>query len=269
LGLLRKFLYRVYVNRSVIWAMAWREIRTRYAGTLAGMVWSVVHPLAIILIYWFIFSKGLKVQPAGGVPFIIAFLCGLIPWTAFAETLSASTHTITGNVYLVKKTLFPTEVLPFVHLLASMISHLIMLTILAVLLLANGFGFSFYNLQFFYYLIGMSIFAVGLGWMVSALNVFYRDVGQILAVVLNLWFWLTPVVWPEDLILRLPGLWRIFPKLNPLYYVVHGYRASFYLNEPFWSNWKLGLYFWVVALGMFAVGGWVFRRLKPDFPEVL
>ncbi len=249
--------------------MALRDIRTRYAGTLAGMVWSVVHPLAMILIYWFVFSKGLKVQPTGGVPFIIAFLCGLIPWTAFVETLSASTHTITGNVYLVKKTLFPTEVLPLVHLLASMISHIIMLIILVVLMIANGIGFSWYNLQFIYYLAGLSLFVIGLGWLVSALNVFSRDVGQIVAVVLNLWFWLTPVVWPEDMVQNLHGVLRIIPKLNPLYYVVHGYRASFYLHEPLWAYWRTGVYFWIVALGMFAVGGWVFRRLKPDFPEVL
>ena len=263
---LLRFLRRLYGQRAIVWAMARREIRTRYAGTFAGLVWSVVHPLMMILIYWFVFSVGFKVKPAGGTPFIIVFLCGLIPWTAFAETLSASANAITSSPHLVKKTVFPTQILPVVHLVASMVSHVIMLVILAILMLAHGMPFSPYNLQFAYFLVGMSVFCVGLGWAVAALNVFYRDVGQMLTVVLNMWFWLTPIVWAEEMI---PEGLRFFLKLSPMFYVVHGYRASFVYHTGFWENWRLGGYFWVVSLAVFALGGLLFRRLKPSFPEVL
>jgi len=114
--------------------MARMEIRKRYVGTLAGMAWSVAHPLMMILIYWVIFSLGFRVHPAGNTPFIVYFLCGLIPWTAFAETVSASSNAVTGNPYLVKKTVFPTEILPLAHWLASMVSHVIMLVILAIVM---------------------------------------------------------------------------------------------------------------------------------------
>jgi lipopolysaccharide transport system permease protein/teichoic acid transport system permease protein len=263
---LLRFLGGLYSRRSVIWAMAKREIRTRYAGTFAGLVWSVVHPLMMILIYWFVFSVGFKVKPAGDTPFIIVFLCGLIPWTAFSETLSASANAITGNPHLVKKAVFPTQILPVVHLTASMVSHVIMLVILAIVMLAYGMPFSVYNLQFVYFLLGMSVFCIGLGWIVAALNVFYRDVGQILTVVLNMWFWLTPIVWAEGMI---PERFRIFLKLSPMFYVVHGYRASFVYHTPFWDNWRLGGYFWVVSVTVFALGGLLFRKLRPSFPEVL
>ena len=268
---LARFVIRVVGNRRTIWAMARMEIRKRYVGTLAGMAWSVAHPLMMILIYWVIFSLGFRVHPAGNTPFIVYFLCGLIPWTAFAETVSASSNAVTGNPYLVKKTVFPTEILPLAHWLASMVSHVIMLVILAIVIMASGLRFSFYNVQFVYFLLGMAVFSVGLGWIVAALNVFYRDVGQILAVVLNMWFWLTPVVWTEDMMLRLPQSLRFLPKLNPMYYVIHGYRASFIpdLYAPLWQNWKAGIYFWIVSLGLFSAGGLLFRRLKPDFPEVL
>ena len=266
---LLRFIQRAYRNRSVIRALAWREIQVRYVGTFAGLVWSVAHPLIMVLIYWFVFSMGFKVQPSGNVPFIVAFLCGLIPWTTMAETLTASTTAVTGNPHLVKKTVFPTELLPFVHLSASMVSHLIMLAILLVVMAFYGMPFSFYNFQFLYFLAGLSVFCAGLGWIVSALNVFYRDVGQILAVVLNMWFWLTPVVYPEEMFQRLPQYLQFLPMINPMYYIVHGYRMSFYLHTGFWENWGLGIYFWTVSLGLFTLGGWLFRRLKPDFPEVL
>ncbi|MCJ7543134.1 MAG: ABC transporter permease [Phycisphaerae bacterium] len=271
LKLLLRFLRRLLSNRSMIWAMALREMRGRYAGTLVGLVWSVLHPLMMILIYWVVFSLGFRIKPSGDTPFIIYFLCGLLPWAAFSETVTASTHAITGNPHLVKKAIFPTEVLPFVHLVASMVSHIIMLLILVTIMPFNRQPFSLYNLQFVYFLVGMAVFSVGLGWVVSAMNVFFRDVGQVLSVVLNMWFWLTPVVWAEDMLQRLPAALQIVPKLNPMYYVVHGYRASFIPSfyEGFWCRWKLGLYFWVVSMAMLVLGGLLFRRLKPDFPEVL
>ncbi len=246
--------------------MARREVQTRYAGTLAGLIWSVVHPLMLILIYWFVFSVGFKVKPAGGYPFIIVFLCGLIPWAAFSETVLACTRAVTGSAHLVKKTVFPTEILPLVHLAASMLSHLIMLVILVVLMAVHGIGFSLYNLQFVYFLLAMSVFCVGLGWMVAALNVFYRDVAQILTVLLNMWFWLTPIVWQANM---LPEKFRFLLKLNPMYYIVNGYRASFVYHAGFWEHWRQGAYFWAVSLVVFALGGLLFRKLKPDFPEML
>ena len=261
-----KFLRRLARQRTMVWAIARREMQTRYAGTLAGLIWSMVHPLMMILIYWFVFSVGLRIQPSGNVPFIILFLCGLIPWTAFSETLSASIHAVTANAHLVKKTVFSTEILPVAHLAASMVSQAIMLVILVVLLVAHGMPLSIYNLQFLYFLAALSVFSLGLAWLVAALNVFYRDVGQIVSVVLNMWFWMTPIVWQLE---KVPEAFRFYIKLNPLYYIVAGYRASFLHHTGFWVNWRLGAYFWAAAVLMFCAGGWVFRRLKPQFAEVL
>ena len=263
---LLRFLKRLFHQRALIRAMALREMQTRYAGTLAGLVWSVVHPLMMMLTYWFVFSVGFKAKPTGNVPFIIVFLCGLIPWMAFSEAVMASANAITGNALLVTKTVFPTEILPVVNLAASMASQVIMLVILVILLAVYGIGFSLYNFQFLYYLVALSVFCVGLGWIVSALNVFYRDVSQILSVVLNMWFWMTPIVWQAATVSE---RFRFFIKLNPMYYIVEGYRISFIEHSGFWQHWKQGGYFWAVSLTTFAVGGLLFRKLKPDFPEVL
>jgi lipopolysaccharide transport system permease protein/teichoic acid transport system permease protein len=260
------FLKRTYFYRSMIMTMAIREIQSRYAGTLAGFVWSVINPLMMILVFWFIFSVGFKIQPLGNVPFIVVFLCGLIPWTMFHETLMANTNAITRNVHLVKKMVFPTEMLSIVNLVASLVSHGIMLVILLVLLLFYKIPLSFYNFQFLYYFIALSVFTLGLSWLFSAVNVFYRDVGQILSVILTMWFWLTPIVWLMDMI---PKDYHFIIKLNPIYYIVEGYRFAFIYHIPFWFNYNLGVYFWSLSLALVIMGGSVFRKLKPEFADVL
>ena len=260
------FLRRIYIYRSIIMTMAIREIQNRYVGTLAGFVWSVINPLMMIFVFWFVFSVGLKIQPVGNVPFIVVFLCGLIPWTMFSETLMANTNSITGNSHLVKKMVFPTEILPIVNLVASLISHGIMLTILIVLLLFTKIPFSIYNFQFLYYLLALSVFTLGLSWCFSAINVFYRDVGQIISVVINMWFWLTPIVWLIDMV---PKEYQYIIKLNPIYYIVEGYRSAFIYHVPFWVNYRWGIYFCSLSLFFLIIGGLIFRKLKPEFADVL
>ena len=266
LQILKEFLSFLTSHRSMIRLMAIRTIKYRYAGTLVGILWSFINPLMIILVYWFIFSVGFKIQPANNVPFVLVFFCGLLPWLTFSESLNSTTECIVKNPHLVKKIIFPTEILPLINLVASWISHGIMLLILLVIMFFHDFSFSIYNLQFFYYLLGLSVFCLGLGWVFAALNVYFRDIGQVLAVILNLWFWLTPIVWLPEMI---PEKFRIFMILNPLYYIVEGYKKSFIYHVPFWQDLYMGLYFWGVSLLILCVGGMIFRRLKMEFAEVL
>ncbi|MCE5327922.1 MAG: ABC transporter permease [Planctomycetaceae bacterium] len=260
------FLWRLPGQSGLVGVMAAQEMRKRYAGTLGGFAWTVLHPLMLIVIYWLVFSVGLRVPPAGNVPFVIGFLCGMIPWLMFAETLNACTSAIAANAYLVKKTVFPTEILPVVHLAAGMATHVIMLAVLAVLMVVYGVGFSLWNVQFLYYLLAMSVLCIGLGWILSALNVFYRDIGQVLAIAINMWFWLTPIVWP---LAMLPGKFQAFVRLNPMIYIVQGYRDSFIEHVPLWQNWQGGAYFWILAAAVFMFGGRLFGRLKGDFAEAI
>jgi len=260
------FIRTIFLNKAIIWAMVCREIKTRYTGTLAGLLWSVVNPLMMILVYWFVFSVGFKISPPGGHPFILVFLCGLIPWTLFNETLMGSVNIVVINQHLVTKTVFPTEILPLVSLLASLVTHVIMLFILMIVMWSNNVPFSVFNFQFLYYLFALSIFTLGWAWLVAALNVFWRDVGQILGVLLNLWFWVTPIVWLVDMI---PEGYRFLLSLNPIMYIVIGYRSAFLYHVPFWDVSQEGLFFWLVSLTFFIFGGLIFRKLKPEFAEVL
>lgn len=246
--------------------MAIHQIQSRYIGTFGGFAWSIIHPLMMILVYWFVFSVGFKVQPAGGVPFIVVFLCGLIPWSMFAEAVTTSANAINANAHLVTKTVFPTEILPVVYLAASLITHTVMLGIFIIVMLFNKVSLSLYNLQFLYYLFCLSVFSLGLGWLLSAINVFYKDVSQSLGVILNMWFWCTPIVWLIDII---PSRYQYIIKLNPMFYIVDGYKSSFIYHSPVWHNPKGFLYFWVICTLVFIAGALTFRKLKPEFAEVL
>lgn len=263
---LGRFLKKIYTYRAMIKAMAVRDVQSRYMGTLGGFAWFIIQPLSIALVYWFVFSVGFKVQPAGGVPFIVVFLCGLIPWSLFAEALSTSTAAINNNVHLVTKTIFPTEILPVVSLVSALFTHAVMMAIFLIIMLINKMPFSFYNFQVLYYLFAVSVFSLGLGWFVSAINVFYKDIGQALSVVLNLWFWATPIVWLQNI---LPEHYLFILKINPIYYIVDGYRSSFIYHASLWHRPLQAVYFWVVCTLVFILGAVTFKKLKPEFAEVL
>lgn len=266
LGLGYSFARKVLAFRTVIVSLSARTLQARYAGTAAGLIWSIVHPLAAVIVFWFVFSVGLRVRPAGDIPFVISFLLGYIPWTTFAEVLSANTGAITGNAHLVKKTVFPTEILPVVNILAGMVTHLVLFAVLLLLARYYGISISIWTLQCAYYLLCMAMFSLGLGWLVASANVFIRDIGQMLGTVLNIWFWLTPIAWFASTI---PEGWRRWIELNPMYYVVEGYRSSFLNGTPLWAVTRPAAAFWVACIGTMLFGGLLFRRLKPEFADVL
>lgn len=254
------------IHRAMIGAMVLREIRSRFAGTLGGFAWSVINPLAMVLVYWFIFSVGLRVQPMGDVPFIVYFVCGMMPWSMFNEALHGGVNSITGNPYLVTKTVFPTEVLPIVYLGASLVSHGAMLAILVLCMAAGNVPITWHVVGVPYYLVALMTFTLGLSWLLSALNVFYRDVREVLGVLLNIWFWFTPVVWGFEIV---PERLRPIFQLNPMYHIVTGYRNAFIFGQPPWREPWVMAWFWAACAGMFLTGAWIFRRLKPEFPEAL
>lgn len=257
---------KIRAHGHTIKTMVIAEIRSRYIDTIGGLIWALVHPLLIVLVYWFVFSVGFKVTPPGGVPFILVFLSGFIPWIIVNETLLGSANVIQANSHLVTKTVFPTEILPLVRLLVSMVNHFVMLLVLLVIMFVSDISFSVYNFQFIYYLFALTVFILGLSWLFSSINLFFRDTAHILQALLPLWFWLTPIVWFREMI---PQKYQWLLDLNPLVYIVEGYKKSFIYHSPFWEDLHGAAYFWAVGLAAFVLGGLVFRKLKPEFAEVL
>src|SRR4030066_1589681 len=240
-----QFFRQVRGHRSMIFALALRDLRVRYAGTLGGALWAFAHPVAIVAVFYFVFAVGFRAQGPSNLPLLLLFVCGLVPWLFFNETLLAITNSITSNAHLVKKTVFPTEVLPLVHVTSGLIPHAIFMLVLIAMLVFFDVSFRIERILVLYYLICTCTLVLGLGWMLAALQVFYRDIAQALTMVMNLWFWLTPIVWDPAL---MPKEYHWVFAWNPMHYVVDGYRGMLIYSQPRWPDTSETIYFWCIAL---------------------
>ena len=260
------FLTPLVTRRELIWTLARRDLAGRYAGSLFGMIWTVIHPVVMIGIYWFVFGVGFKTQPMMNMPFVVWLTAGMLPWLLFTEIISTVNNSIVESAGLIKKTVFPSQIVVFSKILAALASHLVLLTLLFILMWAHGIHFSIFILQIPFYLLGILVLATGIGWTVSALNVFTRDVSQFVGVLIQIWFWLTPIFW--NLSMMPPKVQR-YLEINPLFYIVEGYRGSLLYSIPISQQPEKGILFWSFAGAFFIIGSLVFRRLQPHFGDVL
>jgi len=259
-------LAQLITHRRTAWLLAMRNVRDRYTGTLAGAVWMVLHPLLLLSVFWVVFSQGFKMTAVGGKPFMLALFCALVPWMTVAESIGGAVQAVTGRAYLIKKIAFPSEILPFTHVLAALATHTILLVILALICASYGYVPGAGLLLLPYYVLALSVLVGGIAMLVAALNVYCRDVSQAVAVLLNIWFWATPIVWPADM---LPPSFAPLLDWNPMTYIAGGYRDIFLSPELLLPSSERTLYFWVFALVCWTVGTLVFRRLKSGFADVL
>lgn len=260
------FIVSAFKHRELILVLALRDFQSRYAGTVAGSLWTLAHPIAIITVFYFVFSVGFKSKAPEGVPFILWFSVGLMAWFYFNDALVSAASSIARNSHLVKKTVFPVEVLAIVQIVSSLLPHLVFLFVVAIVLLMNHVSFEGFRLLVFYFMFCTTVLLLGLGWLLSALEVFYRDISQALTIIMNLWFWMTPIVWDSKM---MPEKYQWLFAANPMHYIVDGYRGMLIYPQAKWPDTYETIIFWCVALGLFVLGSAVFRRLKPEFADVL
>lgn len=257
----------LYHNFGLVWAWVARDLRARYRGSTIGLFWSVCHPLILLLLYTFVFSTILRVRigpEVGTGSFPLFLFAGMLPWIAFAESLSRSASVILENASLIKRTLFPSEVLPVSLVISAMISQLIGLGVLllALLLTSHKIGGSLLVLPAI--LVLQFLLTAGLAWILAATNVFFRDVGHLLGMALTLWMFLTPIVYPPSMV---PEKFRILVILNPLAPLVGAFRASL-LGGQFPDGGSLAVLVGF-ALAAFFAGSWMFGAVKRSFADVI
>lgn len=262
------FVKRLYKSRYMLKMLALRELKSSYVGSAFGFLWAVINPLLQVAIYGIVFGVFFKSEPDpiyGTDSYFLFLLCGLIPWQFFAQTATASSSSIKSNFMLIKKAVgFPAEVLPIVTVISNLLGHFISLALLLIIIAVFTGGFPAFMPLVLAYLFFISIFAIGTGWVLSSVNVFLRDVEQILGLVIMGWFFFTPVVYSPSI---LPGKAQLILKLNPMYHMVEGYRLALLSGRAL--PWPDFVYLAAVSIVMFAAGGLFFRKLKPWFAEVL
>lgn len=260
-------------NRKLIWKLSKNDFKTRYAGSYLGIVWAIIQPVIIVLMYWFVFEVGLnsatvQVREGIDVPFVLWLTSGLVPWLFFSEALSNGTNALLEYNYLVKKVVFNINILPIVKVVSSVFIHVFFVAFMLVLFIGYGQWPGFYVLQLLYYSLCLFVLCMGISFITSAVVIFFRDLSQIINIFLQVGIWMTPIMWTIDKLDRWPVLKMIF-KLNPLYYIVYGYRDALFYKVPFWERAALTGYFWTVVVVLWIAGTHVFRKLKVHFADIL
>ena len=258
----------LYQNRKLVLSLAKNDFKTKYAGSYLGIVWAVIQPIVTILVYWFVFSVGLKAGTVSDYPFVLYLVSGIVPWFFFQDALNGGTNALIEYNYLVKKVVFKISILPIVKIISALFVHVFFVVFALILCACYGYTPSLYTLQIIYYSICTFLLVLGLVYATSAIVIFFRDLTQIISIFLQVGVWLTPIMWDINMLSSHPWLIKLF-KLNPMYYVVTGYRDSMLGHVGIWNHASWTIYFWVVTILLFGLGSVIFKRLKPHFADVL
>ncbi len=261
------FLRDTYKDRFIIFELTKRDYKNKYIGSTLGFIWAIINPFMMILIMWFIFEKGLKIPPVpGNIPFIAWLAPAMIAWDFFTTAVLSSITVFNDYSYLVKKINFRISMLPIVKLLSSAITHSMLLAVVIVALLIHNISFSIYWFQIVYYFVANMTFLFGLILVLASLQVFIKDIVQIMGIALSIGFWFTPIFWNFAIV---PQQYQFFFKLNPMFYIIEGYRRSLIYHAPFWEARDIGIYFWSVTLIIWILAIFIYKKLKPHFADVL
>lgn len=261
-----RFIRNTFRSRHIIFQLARDDFKSRYLGSYLGIVWAFINPLVTICVFWFIFDLGFKAQPVANVPFILWLVSGIVPWFFFLDAWSSANNSILESKYLVSKVVFQVSLLPLIKIVSGMVVHTFLVLVTIAFFALLGFPPNLSYLQLPYYTFAMTVLLLGLSWLTAALTVFIRDLGQILSIFLQLLFWMTPIMWSLDI---LPQRFHQIIRLNPMYYIVEGYRDSLINHTWFWDNPAMTLYFWGVTVGSLLLGAYTFMRLRPHFADVI
>ena len=258
-------LRQLFRYRGLIQTLVARELKARYRGSVLGFFWSFVNPLLLLLVYTFVFSTVLRNRAEGVQPYAVFMFCGILPWTWFSSALSESANVLISSGNLIKKVMFPAEVLPIVSVLANMVHFSLGLVILVVFLVYYQIMPDPLDLLWFPVVVLVQfLFTTGLALLLSALAVHFRDIKDILTNLLTLWFFSTPIIYPHFQ----PEVqqYRLFFDLNPFTHLAISYQEILFFDGPF-GHWK-----WLMALGAGSVGLLLvayalFDRLRDSFAE--
>jgi lipopolysaccharide transport system permease protein len=266
----RAFVYpwrTVWSNRSLIRVMVRRDVLGRYRGSFGGSFWTIFNPLLLMLTYFFVFSVVLETRFPGDPSrsgFVLYYLAGMLPWLAFSEAVGRSPSVMLEHRNFVKKLVFAVETLPVNLVAAGLVTEFFAVLLFCGVLLAIRHAVPATVVWLPLLLVPQILFTAGLSWFLAALGVFVRDLGQILGFLLTIWFFATPICYPET---SLPASATVLLSRNPIYILVRGYRAILLdqHSPAFGSLWKL----WVFSLAVFILGHAWFYKLRKSFADLI
>ncbi len=261
----------LWQNRHLIMKLSKNDFKKRYAGSSMGALWAFVQPVVTVLMYYIVFDKVMgaastPLREGVEVPFVLFLTAGLVPWFFFNEAINSTTNALLEYNYLVKKVVFKISILPIIKAIAATFIHFFFMGVLLIVAAIYGYFPTVYTIQLLYYSFCLFVLVLSLSYTTCAVVVFFRDLKEIINILLQIGMWATPIMWNMD---NLSAKWVKILKLNPLVYIVNGYRSAIYEREWFFEDFFSTAYFWIFTVVVFGIGALVFKRLKVHFADVL
>ena len=252
----------LWAYRELLFFLAWRDLKVRYKQTVLGVLWVLLQPLLMTVIFT-VFIGILVRIPTNGHPYALLVYIGLLPWTFFSSAVLQSGTSIVSNAHLITKVYFPRLIIPAAAVTARLVDFAISFIILGGLMIYYRAGVTAQIAMLPVLILMVALLALGFGMLVSALNVKYRDIGVMLPVVLQLWMFVSPVIYPLSLV---PEKWRIVYSLNPLVGIIQGFRSAI-LGDAF--NWQALAVSAAVAIVLPVYSAYLFRRVERGFADII
>jgi len=260
------FFHHIYKQRQLILTLSRRDFERKYIKNFFGMVWAIIDPFAFVLILYLVFGARFGNKFEMGVPFVAYLLCGYIAFDLFTLSIINLTQVVNDHSFLLKKIHFRVAILPIVRMISNLMVHSVVIVVCLVILLFNHVFPTFYWIQLIYYIFALSAFLISTAWFTSSVFLFFPDVNNVVSIISRVLFFVTPIFWGLE---GIPPKYLIILKLNPLFYIVNGYRDSLLYRQGFWQHPALTLYFWLLCLIMLVLGITVFKKLRPHFADVV
>ena len=252
----------LWAHRDLFYFLVWRDVKVRYKQTALGVAWAVLQPLLTMVVFTAIFGR-LAGVPSEGEPYPIFVYAGLLPWSFFNQAVTTSSNSLVGNAALITKVYFPRLVIPGAAVGAGLVDFAIAAVILFVMAFHYGVAFGASILMLIPLALLTMLFAVGIGMWMSALNVKYRDVRYALPFVLQIWMYVTPIIYPVTFI---PQRWRWLIVLNPLSGIIQGFRSAIF-SRPFdWSGIAVSA---AMTVSVLIYAAFAFRRMEREFADII
>ena len=253
-------------DKKLVINLAKNDFKVKYAGSYFGVFWAFFQPIIQILIFWFVFQVGFKAGPIKGYPYVLWLIAGMIPWFFFSDSLTSVTNCFIEYSFLVKKVVFNINILPIVKVISSSYVHIFFIILMIFIYMFNGFMPDIYYIQILYYLLCSFLLVLSIAYLTSSIVIFFKDLNQIVLISLQVLNWLTPIMWNYEMVSE---KYRWILQLNPLYYIISGYRDTFINKVWFYQHPINTLYFLSFCVISMLVSKKIYFKLKPHFSDVL
>lgn len=252
----------IWAYRELLFFLTWRDVKVRYKQTLLGAAWAILQPLFMMIVFSILFGRLAGIESAG-VPYPIFALAGLVPWTFFANTITASGNSLVGSAHLITKVYFPRLIVPAAAMLAGLVDFLLAFLLLVLMMVYYRVPLTA-QVLLLPVLVGMTaLFGLGVGTWMSALNVKYRDVRFALPFLIQLWLFVSSVIMPSS---ALPEKWRWVLMFNPMSGIIEGYRAALF-GLPF--DWPALGVAAVLTILMLFYSVYSFGKAERSFADII